>query len=393
MTQTTLLPKPAEFLATTLEEPQPFLEVFAHAQLDRVGATTRYGLFDGGEVVTINRSDETWISPDGTRSLCLAAPTLSRDHLEMKWSGSKREFALRRCKERGLPAWIAPLDAPFSERPVSLEEWTNAPPGSLLRIGDRLLSFLDYQRRGRAECGDLGVVGRSAATRKVRDEIGEVARGPVEVNVLITGETGVGKEGVARAIHQLSAKGQPFVATVMANEPNLLESQLFGHVKGAFTGAVASRIGLFEEAREGTVLFDEIGDLPPESQPKLLRVLQERTYRRVGGVSDLTLRARVLSATWRELEDDSLFRRDLYFRLSQVRIHVSPLRERKDALPLLFVHLLRQRLAQGDPLVKRWFVETPTDAPPPIPVDAIRRMLAHSWPGNTRELLAEKGTP
>ena len=112
MTQTTLLPKPAEFLATTLEEPQPFLEVFAHAQLDRVGATTRYGLFDGGEVVTINRSDETWISPDGTRSLCLAAPTLSRDHLEMKWSGSKREFALRRSKNaacpHGLPLWTPP---------------------------------------------------------------------------------------------------------------------------------------------------------------------------------------------------------------------------------------------------------------------------------------------
>lgn len=199
-----------------------------------------------------------------------------------------------------------------------------------------------------------------------------------EATVLITGESGTGKEVVARAIHQHSTRsGGPFVAVNCAALPSeLLESELFGHVRGAFTGAVRERIGRFELASRGTLFLDEIGDLPPLLQVKLLRVLQERQYERVGESSTRTTDARIIAATNADLREalrDGRLREDLYYRLCVVPIEVPPLRERREDIPQLALHLLN-RIGGQRGLVRR------------ISPQTMRSLLDYSWPGNVREL-------
>ncbi len=224
---------------------------------------------------------------------------------------------------------------------------------------------------------DQSIIGRSRAMQEVFKEIGRVA--PQDVTVLIRGETGTGKEMIARAIWRHSGRERgPFLALNCAAIPDtLLESELFGHEKGAFTGADARRVGLFQQAEGGVLFLDEIGDVSPATQVRLLRVLQERVIQRVGGRESIPIDVRVLAATHSNLEEAiaaGAFREDLFYRLSTVQIRVPPLRDRIDDVPLLARHfIVRAAARQGAPA-------------PALREDAVERLTRHTWPGNVREL-------
>ncbi len=202
---------------------------------------------------------------------------------------------------------------------------------------------------------------------------------PTDSTVLISGETGSGKELVARAIHQLNPRrDNAFVKLNCAAIPTgLLESELFGHEKGAFTGAISQRIGRFELANRGTVFLDEVGEIPLELQPKLLRVLQEREFERLGSSRTLRTDARLIAATNRDLAalaDEQKFRQDLYYRLNVFPIHVPPLRERREDIPMLVRHFAQEFARR---MKKK--IET-------IPAQTMDTLARYDWPGNIREL-------
>lgn len=232
-------------------------------------------------------------------------------------------------------------------------------------------------RRQVAENQKTRIIGRSAALRRVHDLVERVA--PTVATVLITGETGTGKELVARSIHELSDRSRgPFVAVNCSALPEtLLESELFGYVKGAFTGANTNRRGLFEEAHGGTLFLDEVATISPAIQVKLLRVLQERHIQRLGSSLPVPVDFRLVAAGNLPLEEEvaaGRFREDLYYRLNIFPIHVPPLRERKEDIPLLASHF-RLKFADEHGL-----------EPPEIAPETMRRLLSHDWPGNVREL-------
>jgi len=221
------------------------------------------------------------------------------------------------------------------------------------------------------------IIGSSAAIKNILRQVEIVA--PAETGVLIQGETGTGKELIARAIHDLSTrKGRTFVKLNCAAIPGgLLESELFGHEKGAFTGAIAQKVGRFELADGGTLFLDEIGDIPLELQPKLLRVLQEQEFERLGGTRTLHVDVRLVAATNRDLAQmvaDRQFRSDLYYRLNVFPLTLPPLRERREDIPLLVRYFVQQHALR----LKRSIGSIPTDA-----MEALTR---YSWPGNIREL-------
>ncbi len=233
-----------------------------------------------------------------------------------------------------------------------------------LQLKSELLEKYDFQN----------IVAKSGKMQEVLKMVSRVAES--DATVLILGESGTGKELVARAIHYNSPrKDNPFITVNCPSIPdNLLESELFGHVKGAYTGATKDRRGKFEQADGGTVFLDEIGDLKPELQAKLLRVLQEKEIERVGGEKATKVDIRILAATNQDLEarvKDGTFREDLYYRLTVVPVHVPPLRERKDEIPYLVDHFLH-KYARGRRLQ--------------IGEDATERLMAYDWPGNVREL-------
>ncbi|MCZ6785174.1 MAG: sigma-54 dependent transcriptional regulator, partial [Proteobacteria bacterium] len=221
-------------------------------------------------------------------------------------------------------------------------------------------------------------LGESPAMQRLRREIDAVA--PLRSTVLISGETGTGKGLVARLLHATSPRAAlPFIhVDCAALSPTVVESELFGHERGSFTGAVARRAGRFELAGEGTIFLDEIGDLAPALQAKLLRVLQDREYERIGGGRTLAMTARVIAATHADLPRAvaaGRFRRDLFYRLNVVHLRVPPLRERKGDLPRLVAAGL-ERIAES--LGVR---------APQVDEKAIERLAEHAWPGNVRELL------
>ena len=221
------------------------------------------------------------------------------------------------------------------------------------------------------------IVGKGRAMQSIYKEIGRIAAKPV--GVLIRGETGTGKELIARAIYQHSDRANaPFVAINCAAIPEtLLESELFGHERGAFTGAESRRIGRFEQANQGTIFLDEIGDMTPGTQVKLMRVLQEKCLQRLGGKETISVDVRVIAATHQDLEAairEKHFREDLYYRISVVAIHLPPLRERKEDIPDLANFFLQKYAAE-------FGVKNPAIHP-----DAVEFLQAQSWPGNVREL-------
>jgi formate hydrogenlyase transcriptional activator len=222
------------------------------------------------------------------------------------------------------------------------------------------------------------LIGGSPAFRRVLDEISMIEA--IDSAVLLLGETGTGKELIARAIHDAGPRRpQPFVAVNCAAIPTgLLESELFGHERGAFTGAIAQAIGRFQRADRGTLFLDEIGDLPIELQPKLLRALQERQIERLGGGGrSLPVDVRIIAATNQDLEQmvrQRAFRADLYYRLNVFPIHVPPLRERRDDIPALATHFVRMFAQRHRKVIQ--------DIPPRV-IDALTH---YDWPGNVREL-------
>jgi formate hydrogenlyase transcriptional activator len=221
------------------------------------------------------------------------------------------------------------------------------------------------------------IIGKSPALESVLEQVEQVA--PTDSTVLIQGETGTGKELIARAIHNLSARcGRPFIKLNCAAIPfDLLESELFGHERGAFTGAIAQKVGRFELADKGTLFLDEVGDIPPALQPKLLRVLQEQEFERLGSTRTQQVNIRLVAATNRNLAEmvkRNEFRSDLYYRLNVFPIPLPPLRARRDDIPALvehFVELYSRRM------------DKPIDQ---IAPDTMSALTSYPWPGNIREL-------
>ena len=232
------------------------------------------------------------------------------------------------------------------------------------------------------QIGDSGstrdaIVGKSRAMQNIYKEIGRIASKPV--SVLIRGETGTGKELIARAIYHHSDRANaPFIAINCAAIPEtLLESELFGHERGAFTGADSRRIGRFEQAGQGTIFLDEIGDMTPGTQVKVMRVLQEKSLQRLGGGENIPVGARVIAATHQDLDAairEKRFREDLYYRISVAVIHLPPLRERREDIPELTRFFLRKYAVEFE-------VKDPS-----IHADAVDFLQAQAWPGNVREL-------
>jgi formate hydrogenlyase transcriptional activator len=258
--------------------------------------------------------------------------------------------------------------------------WANEPPAvnrtESIEVEDAALEevALDGALPG---SGFPRIVGKSAAFKRVLGMVRVVA--PTNATVLIHGETGTGKELIAEAIHKCSDRARcPFVKVNCAAIPaGLLESELFGHERGAFTGAVARRIGRFELASHGTVFLDEIGEMPLELQPKLLRVLQEREFERLGDSRTLKSNARLIAATNRDLAalvNEQKFRSDLYYRLNVFPVRVSALRERSEDIPLLVRHFVQQ------------FSRRMNKSVDTIPAEIMTALIQYPWPGNIREL-------
>jgi formate hydrogenlyase transcriptional activator len=250
--------------------------------------------------------------------------------------------------------------------------------GEIRELKDKLAQEKLYlEDEIRSEMNFAQIVGTSASLRKALKRVETVA--PTDSTVLIYGETGAGKELIARAIHDLSPRrSKPFVKLNCAAIPTgLLESELFGHEKGAFTGAIAQRIGRFEVANGGTIFLDEIGEIPLELQTKLLRVLQEREFERLGSSRTLRTDARLIAATNRDLEamvNEQKFRSDLFFRVNVFPVHVPPLREREGDIPLLARHFAQQFSRRMNKVIET------------IPSAAMDALCRYHWPGNIREL-------
>jgi len=255
-------------------------------------------------------------------------------------------------------------------------------PGATLTVGDVDVILRSEPNRAHilpSESSAFGeALGPSLAMRTLFGVLEHIA--PTDAPVLLEGETGTGKDVLARSIHQKSRRAsEPFVVVDCgAVSYNLIESELFGHERGAFTGAVATRQGAFENAGKGTVFLDEVGELPLDVQPKLLRVLESGEFRRVGGNKTMRAGARVIAATKRNLKDEverGKFREDLYFRLAVVPIHVPALRQRRDDIPMLVAHFLE--------LAKK---RDPGASEVRLHKDTVAALAAHDWPGNVREL-------
>ena len=246
-----------------------------------------------------------------------------------------------------------------------------------LEVSRMMKKIVSLPDREKGEAAEETLVGSSPAMQQTYKMIGQVA--PTEVTVLLRGESGTGKEMVARAIYHHSRRGdRPFLPVNCAAIPEtLLESELFGHEKGAFTGALTKRIGKFEQCQGGTLFLDEIGDMTPATQAKILRVLQDRQFERLGGSERITVDVRVIVATNKDLEKairEGSFRQDLYYRLKVVTLHLPPLRDRKEDIPELVRYFLQR--FRGD--INREVGD--------ISPRALEKLMRYHWPGNVREL-------
>jgi DNA-binding NtrC family response regulator len=319
----------------------------------------------------IDRGKNCKLTPVGVRigtaggnHLRLTDPTVSRLHCELRVV----DGAIR-ITDSGSTNGTYVDDVRVGEAQVRL--------GAVLRVGETVLGLSAGPELASVELSPRhsfgGVIGASTEMRRLYAVLEKVA--PTESAVLLLGETGTGKELVARAIHDASPRAKnPFVVVDCGSiAENLIESELFGHVRGAFSGAHSDRCGLFEEASGGTLFLDEIGELPPALQPRLLRVLETREVRRVGANANRRVDVRILAATKRPLAksvNDGTFRDDLYYRLAVVEIELPPLRARRDDLPLL-----------AEAFYRRYAGESET--PPP---ELVSSLTSRAWPGNVREL-------
>jgi formate hydrogenlyase transcriptional activator len=309
------------------------------------------------------------VQPYGVESFCWLPLTTARRRLGTLVLTSK-EPATYDAAEVGFLQHVANQVAVAVENALAFQE--------IEALKDKLAkenAYLEEEARTQHNFGE--VVGESAALRRVLKEVETVA--PTGSTVLIRGETGTGKELIARALHELSPrKARTFVKLNCAAIPTgLLESELFGHEKGAFTGAVSQKVGRFELAHQGTLFLDEVGDIPPELQPKLLRVLQEQEFERLGGTRTIKVDVRLVAATHRDLARtvaEGRFREDLFYRLNVFPVVLPPLRERRDDIPRLVRHFTQQFARR---MGRR--IET-------IPSPVMDALVGYSWPGNVREL-------
>ena len=334
----------------------------------------------GFTVQTFSSAQEFLISqrPKGTSCLVLDVqlPGLSGLDLQQELAKGGVEIPIIFITGHGdIPMSVRAMKAgalEFLTKPVNDEDLLDAIQQAIAR-----------DHRARQPQGETGqsnfeeIVGKSAALKAALKQVEVVA--PTESTVLILGETGTGKELIARAIHTISSRSsRAFVKLNCAAIPSgLLESELFGHEKGAFTGAVAQRVGRFELAHGGTLFLDEVGDIPLELQPKLLRVLQEHEFERLGSTRTQRVDVRMVAATNRDLAQmvgEKQFREDLYFRLNVFPVRIPPLRERAGDIPLLVRHYMNKYAQRMN---KR--IET-------IPEEAMATLCRYSWPGNIREL-------
>jgi DNA-binding NtrC family response regulator len=281
--------------------------------------------------------------------------------------GKRADAAIEPIKQGAYDCLFRPLDLPVLRRVVA----------EALDVARRMRLPAVSEESGTDPDAGNAIVGSSPAMNDVYKAIGRVA--DQDVPVLITGESGTGKELVARAIHQHGPRADaPFVALNCAAIPEtLLESELFGHEKGAFTGATQRRIGKFEQCSGGTLFLDEVGDMPLALQAKILRLLQDQSFERVGGNETIRTDVRLIAATHRDLKAwsaDGRFRPDLYYRLGVFTIHLPPLRERGDDLPVLVQHYLRRFSCELGREVRE------------VAKEALERLRGYSWPGNVREL-------
>ena len=322
------------------------------------------GLDQGKEHVCTSAEDVS-VGTAESNALVLADPTVSRHHFVL-------QVGPQGVMLRDLGSTNGTMLGSFRVGTAYLK------PGAIITIGmtkiryDELAEQLDEPLSDDAFFGRA--IGKSVAMRRIFSILPRIAAS--ESTVLIEGETGTGKGLIAEAIHGASSRAaKPFVVVDCGSiPPTLIESELFGHERGAFTGATRARAGAFESAAGGTVFLDEIGELPLEMQPKLLRALEERTVKRVGGGEPIRLDVRVIAASNRNLRqavNRGTFRADLYFRLNIVRIEVPPLRERREDIPLLVASFYEQ-LAQ-------------TEGAPPPP-ELVEHLAGQDWPGNVREL-------
>lgn len=264
----------------------------------------------------------------------------------------------------------------FLTKPVSLERLSLL-ASRALSTRELVLQHRQLQQELESHRQTSAIIGKSSEMQRVMEVVQQVA--PTKASVLITGESGVGKELVADAIHRLSDRGdKPHVKVhCAALSEALLESELFGHEKGAFTGAIGRKRGRFELANTGTIFLDEIGEISQSVQIKILRVLQEKQFERVGGEDTLTVDVRIVSATNRDLRreiEDGRFREDLFYRLNVVNIHVPPLRDRKEDIPLLTASFIKEFARENN---------KPVEGIDPQARAALHR---YQWPGNVREL-------
>jgi formate hydrogenlyase transcriptional activator len=324
-------------------------------------------VFRTGE--TINLAKDSSLAAFGLNSQC-SLPLVSRGRvLGVLGLGSSREGAF-------LEDDVSFLGQVAKQIAIAVENASAY--GEISQLKDRLAQenvYLESEIRNELLFEDI--VGNSQALQSVLREVETVA--PADSTVLIYGETGTGKELIARAVHNLSSrKPNAFVKLNCAAIPTgLLESELFGHEKGAFTGAITQRVGRFELAHRGTIFLDEIGEVPLELQPKLLRVLQEREFERLGSTRTLRTDARLIAATNRDLKamvEEQKFRSDLYYRLNVFPIRVPPLRERREDIPLLVRHFVQQFSRRNNRVINT------------IPSETMQLLVHYHWPGNIREL-------
>lgn len=264
----------------------------------------------------------------------------------------------------------------YIEKPIDLDELKAKVDRAAEQYRQRE-EVLQQPQRPRDALDLQGIVGNSEAMRKVYEMIGKVAAS--NATVLIRGESGTGKELVAKAIHRNSSRaGGPFVAVSCAALPEtLLESELFGHEKNAFTGATTQKPGRFELAHKGTLFLDEVAEITPAIQVKLLRVLQEHEFERLGGTKTIKVDVRLVAATNKDLEkmvEEKTFRDDLYYRLHVIEIYLPPLRERREDIPLLVEHFLKQYNRENGKRLKS------------VAPEAMDILMKYRWPGNVREL-------
>jgi len=361
------------------EKPVAVLTVAAHSDPGRVG---EYALVDEMRSGRLSRNEPDFQPVRGGRRAPLADRYLSR-----------RALRLIRKTDDELELWRDDNVDSVSVDGQPLEQVhrfsaTELVKGVVFGLSDRIVLVLHQQRRPRSEpLAELGMVGQSDALELIRAEILQVASLPVPV--LLRGASGTGKELVAQAIHQASGDPQrPFVPVSMAAlAPSMAASELFGHIKGAFTGAVRDHLGFFRKATGGTLFLDEIGDTPLDVQATLLRVLETGDVQPVGSTKSHRVDVRLIAATDAALEqaiDRGDFRLPLFHRLSGYQIHLPPLRERRDDIGRLLNHFLRQELAAtGD----EHLLSAPSDTQKPwLSASVVERLLRYDWPGNVRQL-------